>query len=349
MEAAAHSPAPKMPVGGFFESHAANGDRSAGGLLAAWTDGRPYAGFVSARAAFAALAARHPDAAIWLPAFICADLVLPHLGPRIRFYPVLDGFAADLRPVEAGARSGDIVVLVAHFGLPAPRAAQAFAKGRPDVVILEDRAQALGPGLPALGGYELYSPRKLLGVADGGILVAPRGGCSPPQPMHPAASEPLWRAPDLRANDRLGADNELWHAANQAKEAAMPSSDQAITERSLAVLQRVGRDEIASARLRNWRRLDARLRAWSALPPNLPSPPLGYVLRLDPSRREQLRAALQADRIFAAVHWPRIAAPEADFPREAAWTRELITLPCDHRYGDEEMDRIAARAEGLLA
>jgi hypothetical protein len=41
------------------------------------------------------------------------------------------------------------------------------------------------------------------------------------------------------------------------------------------------------------------------------------------------------------VHWPQIAAPEADFGREHAWTRELVTLPCDHRYGRPQMQRIA--------
>jgi hypothetical protein len=75
---------------------------------------------------------------------------------------------------------------------------------------------------------------------------------------------------------------------------------------------------------------------------------LGYVLSLEPGQRDRVLRGLHAARIFAAVHWPRIAAPAADFPREAGWARRLITLPCDHRYGAAEMARIADVATALL-
>ncbi|MFZ5721735.1 MAG: hypothetical protein ACOY5Y_19950 [Pseudomonadota bacterium] len=337
------------PIGGFFESHRDQGGARGPSVLDAWTDGRPYAAFVSARAAFMALAALHPQATIWLPAFVCADLAIGELLPRTRFYPVRDGFAADLAPVDAGAAPGDVVVLVAYFGWPPGGPCRAFAERRRDLVIVEDRAQALGPGLLSLGGYELYSPRKLLGVADGGILVSAHGASLPSPPGTIPDNEALWRAPDQRAADPTGADNAHWHAANQAKEAAMSAHPLAITGRSLAILRRTPLERLAAPRLANWRRLDTRLRGWSALASDPPAPPLGYVLRLDPERRRAVRDALHAERIFAAVHWPRIAAPEAAFPREAAWTRELITLPCDHRYGPGEMDRIAGCVEATLA
>lgn len=349
MVAASHQDRPKRPIGGFFESHPDADGAPRLGVLDAWTGGRPHAAFASARAGFAALAALHPRAAIWLPAFVCPDLAAAGLLPRSRFYPVREGFVPDLAPVETAASAGDIVVLVAHFGLSPAGPARAFAERRRDLVIVEDRAQALGPGLPALGGYELYSPRKLMGVADGGILVSPDAAPLPPRPATAADGDALWRAPDLRAADPTGADNATWHAANQIKEAAMSAAPQAITGRSLAILRGADLQGLAAARLANWRRLDARLGAWSALASNPPTPPLGYVLRLDPRRRDALRAALHAERIFAAVHWPRIAAPEEDFPREVAWTRELITLPCDHRYGPAEMDRIADCVEAALA
>ena len=44
----------------------------------------------------------------------------------------------------------------------------------------------------------------------------------------------------------------------------------------------------------------------------------------------------------------RLAAQHADFPREAGWTRQLLTLPCDHRYGAAEMERIADRVADFL-
>lgn len=344
---ASAGPLPR-PVGGFFERHppcAAGGEAS---LLAAWTAGRPYSAFVNARSAFQALAWTWPEATVWLPAFVCDDLLDPGLAARTRFYPVLDGFEPDLVAIDTEARPGDLVVFVAHFGLPLGLETRAFAARRPDLRIVEDRAQALdaGPSLP--GAWLLFSPRKLLGVADGGLLVAPDAAQGPPLPKGTADSVALWRAPLLRAGDPEGRANAGWHAANQAKEAAMTVGQQAMTEQSLAILANVAVESLAHPRRANWAVLDRGLRPWSALPAEPGAPPLGYVLRLQAEQRDLLLAGLHAQRIFAAVHWPRIAAPAAAFPRETAWTRELVTLPCDHRYGAATMERIADLTNDLL-
>lgn len=342
------TPDADAPIGGFFELHEPDGAPAGAGVLEAWTGGRPYAAFVNARSAFAALAAATPEAMVWLPAFLCGDLVDPAFSARVRFYPVLEGFEPDLARVDAEARPGDLVLVAAYFGLPLARAVRDFAARRSDLRIVEDRAQALGPGLEPGGGWTLYSPRKLLGVADGGLLVAPAGMTALPQPTSSANGDAVWRAPLLRHADPLGRDNAVWHAANRSKEAAMAVTSQAMTDRSLMILSRTSLASLAGPRLANWRILDLRLRPWSALPADPQAPPLGYVLRLQPGARDTLLRGLHADRIFAAVHWPVIAARAEDFPREAQWTLELVTLPCDHRYGEADMDRIASRVTELL-
>lgn len=336
------------PVGGFFERHPSDAAVGQPSLLVAWTGGRRWSAFVNARSAFSALARTWPTATVWLPAFVCGDLLDPTLATRTRFYSVLDGFKPDLTRIEAEARPGDLVVFVAHFGLPLGPETHAFAARRPDLRIVEDRAQALDAGPPIPGAWLLFSPRKLLGVADGGLLVAPDATQAPPQPTTPADAAALWRAPLLRAEDPEGRANAAWHATNQAKEAAMEAGDQAMTEQSLAILADVALAALAEPRRANWAVLDRRLRAWSALPADPGAPPLGYVLRLEPERRDRLLAGLHAQRIFAAVHWPRIAAPAEAFPRETAWARELVTLPCDHRYDAAAMERIADLANDLL-
>lgn len=336
------------PIGGFFERHRPDAAAPEASLQAAWTGGRPYSAFVNARSAFSALARTWPAAVIWLPAFVCGDLLDPDLAARTRFYPVLDGFKPDLAEIEARARPGDLVLFVAHFGLPQGPEARTFAARRPDLRIVEDRAQALdaGPAIP--GAWLLFSPRKLLGVADGGLLVAPDAEIRPSRPTAAADAAALWRAPLLRADDPEGRDNATWHAANQAKEAAMAVGDEAMTPRSLEILARTSLASLTAPRHANWAVLDRRLRAWSPLPADPEAPPFGYILRLEPGRRDRLLAGLHARRVFAAVHWPRIAAPAEAFPRETGWTRELVTLPCDHRYDAAAMERIADLANDLL-
>ena len=341
-------PAGAAPIGGFFERHEPDGAATGPSVLGAWTAGRPYAAFVNARSAFAALAAMFPHAGLWLPAFLCADLAQTAYAARTRFYPVQDGFEPDLARVVVEAKAGDLVLVAAYFGLPISATARKVLARRPDLRVVEDRAQALGPGLGAGPGWRLYSPRKLLGVADGGLLVAHDQMDGLPSPVGAADSEALWRAPLMRAEDPAGLRNAEWHAANQAKEAAMTVNSEAMTELSLSILSATPLASLAALRLANWSVLDADLRAWAALPADPAAPPLGYVLRLEPDVRDRVLQGLHAQRIFAAVHWPRIAAPSEDFPREASWTRELITLPCDHRYDAQDMSRVASAVKALL-
>jgi len=341
-------PRAPAPIGGFFETHEPDGCSAGRSLLDAWTDGRPYAAFVNARSAFAALVAASPQATVWLPAYVCADLVQPADAARTRFYPVRDGFEADLEVVVTQAEAGDVVLVVAYFGLPVSESVRRMLRRRPDLRVVEDRAQALDAGAAPGVDWQLYSPRKLLGVADGGLIVATTDAVLP-TPGTPAKAEPLWLAPTARRADPSGLRNAEWHAANQAKEAAMAATSDAMTGRSLAILSATSLESLSTPRLRNWRALDDRLRPWSALPREPASPPLGYVLRLPPDLRDRVLRHLHAQRIFAAVHWPRLAAPGGAFPHETQLARELITLPCDHRYGLAQMAAIADCVTAVLA
>lgn len=336
------------PIGGFFELHAAGEPTGGASLLEAWTGGRSYAAFVSARAALAALFAAVPETTLWAPAFLCAEALLPEVAARTRFYPVEAGFEPDLELVAGQAEPGDFVLLVAHFGLPISHSASALAGRRPDLRLVEDRAQALdaGEGLPS--AWRLFSPRKLFGVADGGLLVAPPGGTAPPPSSPSVSAAALWRPAMLRSQDPSGRENEAWYAAQQAKEASMAVAGGAMTPRSLEMIGATPLTALAERRLANWRRLHDALSRWSALPAEPAAPPLGYVLELSEEARGALLRHLHAQRIFAAVHWPRLASQAEAFPREHAWTRRLVTLPCDHRYSAEDMDRISDAVTHIL-
>src|SRR5437868_262162 len=101
------------PIGGFFERHQP-GATGGASVLDAWTQGRRYAAFVNARSAFAALAAEVPAVTVWLPAFLCRDMLQPAYAGRVRFYPVLEGFEPDLATVTTQAESGDLLLVVAY-------------------------------------------------------------------------------------------------------------------------------------------------------------------------------------------------------------------------------------------
>jgi len=338
----------RKPIGGFFEVHEPDGALVGASVLQAWTDGRNYAAFVNARSAFTALAAQFPAAAVWLPAFLCTVMLQGLDAGRVRFYPVRNGFQPDLDFLNGEPKAGDLVLIPAYFGLPTSQEMRTFAARRPDLRLVEDRAQALAPGGPMWADWRLFSPRKLLGVADGGILIARDDDAVLPMPDKHADAVDLWAAPLLRYEDPEVRRNDAWYAANRAKESGMACAPQAMTRMSLSLLSRTSLQSLAGPRIRNWRRLDLRLKPWSALPGGADSPLLGYVIRVDADLRDKALRALHADRIFATVHWTEIAGPADDFRREQSWTRELMTLPCDHRYDEAEMDMIGARVAELL-
>ena len=70
-----------------------------------------------------------------------------------------------------GVRTGDAVLVVSYFGNPIAPSWCTLSRQRPEIVWIEDRAQALWPNSNPMGSWVVYSPRKLIGVPDGGVLV----------------------------------------------------------------------------------------------------------------------------------------------------------------------------------
>ena len=74
---------------------------------------------------------------------------------------------------------GDLILTIAYFGFRTAQALHREAR-RKGVWILEDACQAFllkgeGPDID----YSLYSPRKIMGAPDGGLLLAHLGNSLP--------------------------------------------------------------------------------------------------------------------------------------------------------------------------
>lgn len=335
-------------IGGFFGAEdAAPRPLAGGGVLGLWAGGdRPHHLRDSAGAAFGALARALAPPRIWLPGWFCAPFATGLPADRLRLYRV----TADLAPDTAslgGLGPGDLLLAVDHFGQSPGPAWAAFAAARPDVTFVEDCAQALAPGTAPWGDWRLHSPRKLMGVPEGGLLVATsaraRAVLPPPGlPSDPARSAARARPVALR-RDHPG-DNALWHPLHQAAEAMGDNADRAIAPAARDLLARIDPAPMIAARRANAARLFHRLP--SATVPlldmaNPPFAPFGLPVLVDPDRRDALLARLHAQGIFPAVHWRDILSPPG-WTDDHARARAILTLPCDHRYGAADMDRLAA-------
>ena len=67
--------------------------------------------------------------------------------------------------------------------------------------------------------------------------------------------------------------------------------------------------------------------------------PLGFPVRL--GNRDVVREALQDVRIYPPVHWPLQGVVPESFKASHVLSSEILTLPCDQRYGADEMEQMA--------
>ena len=117
---------------------------------------------------------------VWVPDYFCDEALAPlrGLGVHLRFYPITEDLTPHWQFLEDLADRPDypqVLILVHYFGFPnAGREAKEFCDRR-GIFFLEDGAHVLAPcANMGLGTLQIYSPRKVLAVPAGGVLVLPK-------------------------------------------------------------------------------------------------------------------------------------------------------------------------------
>jgi dTDP-4-amino-4,6-dideoxygalactose transaminase len=156
------------------------------------------------------------------------------------------------------------------------------------------------------------------------------------------AAERVW--PQLlRFEDRAEVSNEVWHEANQEKEEAAAIGVGRMSRLTWEILGLLDVEPISARRKTNFSILAEALGAWALLPDTDPTfTPLAYPVVLPEEHRDEVRERLFAERIFPAVHWEWLPSSPEAFPDEHRLSRQILSLPCDHRYEAADMARVAA-------
>ena len=200
-------------------------------------------------------------------------------------------------------------------------------------------SHALDPGTAPWGDWILYSPRKLVGVPDGGILIAHRKAL-PDAKTLPIADFSFVLPALERFEDRDEAHNDRWYQHYCEQERSMSVGAQAMSRLSLDLLRAWDLASDGETRRRNYRTLHSRLRQWSFLPDDhVPFVPLGFPIRIGSA--EALSRRLAQSRVVAARLWKARPSDPSRVANEHRLASELLTLPCDYRYGESDMHRVA--------
>ncbi len=207
-------------------------------------------GYQSARSALAALIHHDGVRRVWAPGYTCPVVheALRWSGADLRIYQLQPDLLPP-RSIELG--DGDRLLITAYFGVCSRVVAEA-ARIWPASRLIIDAAQSLF--LPPIeGAAMIYSPRKHVGVADGGFLYRASGLPQPPAQVDTGSVERL-----RPAIGRLDAGPEAYYQEFQRVEESLlaiaPKRISALTSR---LLRSIDWERICSGAVRTFAALSA--------------------------------------------------------------------------------------------
>jgi len=285
-------------------------------------------------------------ARVWLPAYLCPSIIaaVRKTGVPICFYEIDYNLRA-LPGFISGVRRGDLVEVIDYFGFRASEQVMHHAR-ESGAWLLEDACQAmLTEGVGTNADFTLFTPRKFVGVPDGGILVSNREEIDFKDiPLEPPPS-PWWMkvlsAAVLRGEFDLYGGSRRWFELYREIEEDMPMGRYAMSDLSRTLLNTAfDYASIARRRVENYQVLAGEL-SHLALYPGLASGvvPLGFPVRL--ANRDEVLKKLYEHDIFPPVHWPFRGGLPEKFRESYRLLGDIMMLPCDQRYDREDMLRMA--------
>lgn len=310
--------------------------------------------FVNGTSAIAAIVRLLRPRCVWLPSYLCVALsiAVQHGGSAARFYPVSYDLDPHPRTWLDDVHTGDVVVAIDYFGFPADEAFVRAAQAR-GATVVEDATQALlSDGAGTRADFAVFSPRKFLGVPDGGILIDNRRLEAIDIPLAPPPEDwwlKAFGASMLRRQFDLYGGDRSWFELSREVEASAPVGDFRMSELSrMLLLNCIDYGAIQSSRRANYVTLAAEL-SDVALFRDLPSGvvPLGFPIRV--KERDRIRERLFGQRIYPPVHWALGDLVPEKFAESHRLSAEIMTLPCDQRYGEHDMERVARAVRAAVA
>lgn len=266
---------------------------------------------------------------LYLPDYTCEVLLEPLVKLNVAhdFYPIDERLEPSMLPE---LKQDGAILYTNYFGLKeecARRMADRYGER-----LIVDNAQAFF-AQPIDGIDTFYSARKFLGVPDGAYLYT-----SAPA-LEGIIQDVSWQRTShllVRADESA----EAGFATYQANNATLHGQDiHRMSRLTEAILGGVDYDEVKRVRRENYLCLHEALATSNRLQLDLQDEAVPMVYPYWKENKE-LRKKLQENRVYTATYWACVKkwAKEDDVASRLA--ELMIAIPCDQRYGKEEMDKI---------
>ena len=279
---------------------------------------------------------------VFMPSHLCESMIQPFLsrGWAVDAIPLTRDLRIDTANQPLPFRSHSVVVLAAYFGhIPSPAHIElAHAARSVGAFVIEDETHRVFTPGADWAHLRFASLRKILPVADGAYAQGHVEILSRINQL-PASDSRRWTAMDMKTGklntEGFGGYREVMDAENGRLE--QPGRLRHVTDRTIQELKRLPYEVLASTRLKNSATLRLALHRAGVRTVNIDERgvPSYVVIVIEKPREMQRRLAAQG--VYCPIHWPATGAA----PSGEAWRNDLLSIPVDHRYDADDMERVA--------
>ncbi len=268
---------------------------------------------------------------LWIPYYTCNAVMEPlkRLGIPWKFYHIDENLELAETP---HLQDGEYLLYTNYYGIKDDYVKQIVKKYGEHVII--DNAQALY--CKAIAVHQFYSPRKFMGMPDGGIAVTSVPNTAEFLPIDYSYDKCTHLLKRLELVPSEGYND--FKAVSQ-KIAESPLSQ--MSNISRRILASVDLDDIKQKRRKNFKHLHQFLSSTNRLQiPPLDSFACPLIYPYWSNIGSELKKKLIKQDIFVATYWPNVFDWTEQNYMEYDLANHVVCIPIDQRYAEDDMERI---------
>lgn len=295
-----------------------------------------------------------------LPMYTCDTVIAPfeQSGVQIMYYSVDRRMRPDVALFERQLEMDrpDVVVVHAHYGVDTLAAVRPLLQRfqQRGGLVIEDLTQCIFMPLDYTADYYVLSLRKWLGIPDGGMAVSKRrftGAVAQErvdfteQKMQAMTAKYDYLMRAERSEPGAAADKQAFLSKHRAAEGLLDRDTGVyrMSEKAMRLLRQADMVQVKQRRAANAAYLSRILKNCPGIVCPLTytgaEAPLYFPVYVE--NREKVQQYLSAQDIYAPVLWP-VPAQIGSLEKQTDYIyRQMLAIPCDQRYGREEMDWVA--------
>lgn len=309
---------------------------------------------VNARSAIRIMLREIDPDQVWMPSYLCHSMLraLGQCITNLRMYEVDSQLRIPSLEWLADVRHNDVVLFVDYFGFRIHKChfSEPIERG---AWVVEDASQALltkevGEGSDIV----ISSPRKFLPIPDGGLLSSPSGRFVIPDIRLGPIPERWWlkslSAMILCGEHDLDSRHSSWRELLDQVSGGQPIGPFAMSETSKILIRNAfDYEEISRRRRKNYQVLLEQLHDIALFADlDQDTVPLGFPIVIE--ARDGVFRSLTEKRIIPTIHWRLDNIVPRSYEDSHRLSKEIITLPCDQRYDENDMEFVAYSVRRIL-